>query len=203
MQPHWESLYPLYSWSGCWPNLKLCSVSLHFVFSRLITFTLQGTVPEHSVTQTVPNTFFCVKMLIIRHKLSVLMFHRIVRVILKWNCLNRTHVAWRRRDCIETLWVLVAQHRLISENDTVLPVLEQPITSVAQRNCQMQIVMCQDQISTQHANMNHNIYHTVKSTHRISQLCAYILTFNTQQRGIKQKLKRILKGSLIFVFSTF
>lgn len=51
--------------------------------------------------------------------------------------------------------------------------------------------------------MNHNIYHAAASKHRISQLCTYIRTFNAQQRGTKQKLKRILKGSLIFVFSTF
>jgi hypothetical protein len=51
--------------------------------------------------------------------------------------------------------------------------------------------------------MNLNIYHAVETKHRISQLCTYIQTFNTQQRGIKQKLKRILKGSLIFVFSAF
>jgi len=63
--------------------------------------------------------------------------------------------------------------------------------------------MCQDQMSTLHANTNHNIYHAVESKHRISQLCNYIRTFNTQQHGIKQKLKRILKVGLIFVFSTF
>jgi len=51
--------------------------------------------------------------------------------------------------------------------------------------------------------MNHNIYHVVESKHRICQLCTYIRTFNTQQCGIKQKLKRILHSSLIFVFSTF
>jgi hypothetical protein len=56
---------------------------------------------------------------------------------------------------------------------------------------------------SQCANMNHNIYHAVESKHRISQLCICVRTFNTQQRSIKQKLKCVLKGSLIFVFSTF
>jgi len=94
---------------------------------------------EHSVTQTVPNTFFCVNMLIIRHKLSVLMFHRIVCVILKWNSLIRKHVAWRWCDCFETLWVPVAQHGLILENERVLPALYlSPLLHKATVKCRSQ-----------------------------------------------------------------